>query len=36
LGAAARRLAEQRFSVVRQVDHLVALWTDLLGNGKAL
>ena len=36
LGAAARRRAEQRFSVVRQVDRLVALWTDLLGNGKAL
>lgn len=33
MGKAARRRAEDRFSVVRQVDRLLALWSGLL-NGK--
>jgi glycosyltransferase involved in cell wall biosynthesis len=30
MSAAARRRAEERFSVKRQVDRLLALWSELL------
>jgi glycosyltransferase involved in cell wall biosynthesis len=30
MGAAARRRAEDRFSVTRQVDRLLALWSELV------
>jgi colanic acid/amylovoran biosynthesis glycosyltransferase len=33
LGAAARRRAEERFSLTRQVDGLLALWAELVGVG---
>lgn len=33
LGSAARRRVEERFSVVRQVDQLMALWTEILSAG---
>jgi colanic acid/amylovoran biosynthesis glycosyltransferase len=35
LGAAARRRAEERFSVVHQVNRLLALWTEVLRRGAA-
>src|SRR5882672_8449939 len=33
LGLAARRRAEQMFSVKRQVDQLLALWSEILAGG---
>ena len=33
LGAAARRRAEERFSLTRQVDGLLGLWAELAGVG---
>ncbi len=35
MGSAARRLAVERFSVVHQVDRLLALWAQLLGTSVA-
>lgn len=35
LGRAARRRAEERFSLARQVDRLLALWTGLIRSGGA-
>ena len=35
LGDAARRRAEQRFSVIRQVDALLSIWEDVLSRGRA-